>query len=194
MYYHGSKRGNIKVLKPNYSMHGEKYVYLTTNKAVALIYTVNAIEKFYEDNNLVKPSEFQPWYSYGFNKDKLPRLEEYYPDAIKETYSKKSGYIYVCKKPLKLENPTNIYCAYVTKENVEILEVIFVEDVYQELLEYEKLGLLEIKMYKDNTEKFQNMIEGYIRDDIIKYKLLENPSNSYTIFLKSKFPHLFKQK
>ena len=72
MYYHGSKTSGIKKLIPSKSLHNDDYVYLTTNKAVALIYTVNAIESFFEENGLIKPDKFQPWYSYGFNKESIP--------------------------------------------------------------------------------------------------------------------------
>lgn len=54
MFYQRSKKGHISKLKPNLSMHNEKFVYLTMNKVVALVYTVNAIEQFYEDNNFKK--------------------------------------------------------------------------------------------------------------------------------------------
>ncbi|MDC7243618.1 MAG: hypothetical protein PQJ44_06750 [Sphaerochaetaceae bacterium] len=194
MFYHGSKISDIKELIPNYSLHNEKYVYLTTNKAVALIYTVNAIEKYYEDNNLEKPSFIHPWYSYGFNKNRLPVIEEYYLNATKETYSGKSGYIYICDVPNEYSNPTNIYCAVVTKEKVKTVHEEYIEDVYEEILKYEKMGLLKIRYFKDNSEAFQKRIDDYIKDDIKKYKLLENTENNYYVFLKAKFPYIFKQK
>lgn len=80
-YYNGSKTSGIRKLIPNYSLHGQKYVYLATRFEVALIYTANAIESFYDGNDFDKPDKFQPWYSYGFNKDKVPVIEEYYSAA-----------------------------------------------------------------------------------------------------------------
>ncbi|MDD3122340.1 MAG: hypothetical protein PHC62_02365 [Candidatus Izemoplasmatales bacterium] len=191
MYYHGSKVQGIKTLYPNLSLHNEKYVYLTTNKAVALIYTVNAIESFYEANNLKKPSNFQPWYSYGFDKELVPVIEEYYPDATIETYSGKSGYIYVCKQPKNYENPTNIHCAIVTKEEVYTLEEYYIKDVYKEILEMEKLGLIKIKRYEFNCESYLNNIYSMIKDDIEKNSLNTDLESNYSIFLRAKFPSLF---
>jgi hypothetical protein len=140
VYFHGSKFMEIKTLIPDISLHGDKYVYLTTSLEVALIYTVNAIESYYEENHLVKSEKFQPWFSYGFNKEKIPVIEEYYPNATKETYSNKPGYIYICEELKNISNPTNIFNAVVTKEEVNIKDVIYVEDVYKKVLDLEKQG------------------------------------------------------
>ncbi len=192
MLYHGSNHGDIKTLKPNYSMHGKKYVYLSTLREVALIYTVNSIEKYYEDNHLDKPIEFHNWYSYGFSEEK-PYLSEYYPNAIKETYSGKSGYIYTCKEPMDISNPTHIYCARVCEEPVIVEGVEYIEDVYKEFLKLEEQGLIELRRYKDNSDKFNRNIHKMIREDIKKYNLLKKPLHNYSVFLKAKFPILFKQ-
>lgn len=69
--YHGSKTCDIKTFIPNYSIHNEAYVFLTTSFEVAIIYTANAIESYYEEKSLIKLDKFQPWYSYGFNKEKV---------------------------------------------------------------------------------------------------------------------------
>lgn len=191
MIYHGSKTPYIKKLIPRKSLHGEEYVYLTTNIAVALIYTVNAIESYYDSMGIAKPTMFQPWYSYGFTKEKVPCVEEYYPNATIETYKGKSGYIYICKEPSNYSNPTNIHCALTTSEKVEVLEEIFIPDVYEKMLEFEKQGILIINRYEDNTKKKNLFIESMIVEDIKKYDLIENKSNDYSVFLRCKFPQLF---
>lgn len=192
MLYHGSKIGNIKVLKPNYSMHDKEYVYLSTLRTVALIYTSNAIERYFEINNLNKPKEFHNWYSYGF-ENKKPYLSEYYPDAIKETYSGVSGYIYVCDEPEDISNPTHIFCARVSEQNVKIISVEYIEDIYEEFIRLEKLGFIELRRFNDNTERTNEIIRKMIEEDISKYKLVENNDCDYSVFLRAKFPDLFKQ-
>lgn len=191
MYYHGSKTTGIKIIKPNLSIHGKEYTYLTTSKVVALIYTVNAIESFYEDNNITKPSSFQPWYSYGFNKNLIPVIDEYYPNATYETYSNKSGYIYICKEPTEYTNETNIHCAITTPEEIVVIKEIYIPNVYEKLLEYEKEGLLKIRKYEETSKEYLDKIYSYITDDIKKYKLLEESSSNYSIFVRTKFPFLF---
>lgn len=192
MYFHGSKVSGIKELKPNLSSHDDSYVYLTTNRSVALIYTVNAIERFYEINNLDKPSEFQPWYSYGFDKDKNLVIEEYYENAFVDTYKGKSGYIYTCKEPKEYNNPTNIFCAITTKENVEVLHEEYIEDVYEELNRLIEIKEIKLIGYHQRTQKSLEYIDKMILEDIKKYDLINNPDSNYSVFLRAKFPHLFK--
>lgn len=193
MLFHGSKTSGIKTLKPSFSMHGREYVYLTTNKAVALIYTVNAIEVFHEVNHLVKPEKFHAWYSYGFDKDKHLVIDEYYPNATEETYSGRSGYIYVCEDSDKYINPTNIYCAKVTENDVNVIDEIVIEDIYQEMLKLEKAGELKIRRYHEASEDFLKHIESMIKEDIIKFKFTKNTDHHYALFLQAKFPHLFNE-
>lgn len=190
MYYHGSKSKDIKILHPYLSLHDEKYVYLTSNKAVALIYTANAIEVFYTKNNLVNSEKFQAWYSYSFDND-IPVLEEYYPNAIFETYNNQTGYIYECESPNTFDNPTNIKCAIVTKDNVKTTKEIHVQNIYEEILKMEQLGLLKIRKFEDMPKNYLNRIYSLIQEDIVKYDLINNPSHNYCVFLKSKFPFLF---
>jgi hypothetical protein len=192
MYFHGTKVNGIKELIPNYSLHGKEYVYLTTNKEVALIYTVNAIESFFESKKIEKPAKFQPWYSYGFDKNKIPVVEEYYPNATEETYANKTGYIYICDEPNNRINPTNIYCAIVTEENVKTKSEIIVKDVYAELLRQEESGKIKIKRYHQMDQIYLENIFEMIKQDIKKFNLLEKPSDNYTIFLREKFPFLFQ--
>ncbi len=190
-YYHGSKTSGIKTLYPNLSIHGEKYVYLTTKREVALIYTVNAIEAFYQKNNLEKPDKFHPWYSYGFNKGLL-QIDEYYKHAFEDTYKGKSGYLYKCSEPTNgISNKTNIFCAVTTKEDIEIQDEIYIDDIYIELLKLESKGLIEIRRYEDWTEEQISEIEKSIKGTINHFDLYNKPEDHYTIFLKSKFPKLF---
>ncbi|KFZ26532.1 MAG: hypothetical protein KQ78_01235 [Candidatus Izimaplasma bacterium HR2] len=190
-YYHGSKTLGIRTLYPNMSIHGEKYVYLTTKREVALIYMVNAIESFYEIRNFEKPGKFHPWYSYGFNNGKL-QIDEYYKNAFEDTYKGKSGYLYKCAEPMSdISNKTNIFCAVTTKEEIDVLDEIYIDDIYHELLKFESQGLIEIRRYEDWTENNIIEIEKSILGTIEHFDLNNKPYDHYTIFLKSKFPKLF---
>ena len=190
-YYHGSKTSGIKTLYPNMSIHGEKYVYLTTEREVALIYTVNAIESFYEKRNLEKPNKFHPWYSYGFSKGKL-QIVEYYKNAFEDTYKGKSGYLYKCSEPVNdISNKTNVFCAVTTKEDIEVLDEMYIDDIFIELLKLESEGFIEIRRYEDWTVKQISEIEKSIKDTINHFDLHNKPNNHYTIFLRNKFPKLF---
>jgi hypothetical protein len=190
-YYHGSKIRGLQSLTPSISIHKENYVYLTTSKMVSLIYCVNAIESFYEKEGLEKPEKFHPWYSYGFRNGKLV-LEECYPNALQETYENKEGIIYKCSPPQNVSNPTNIYCAYVTTEQVKVLEEIVYKNIYSTILEFEQKGLLEIRRFEELASTEKERIDQSILDSFKHFDLKSKPEYNYTVFLENKFPHLFK--
>lgn len=189
-YYHGSKIKNLKQLHPSVSIHDKEYVYLTTKKEVALMYTVNAIESFYEKNNLDKPKKFHPWYSYGFKNGKL-QLEEYYEGAIEETYKGKSGVLYEVEEPMILSNPTNIFCAAVTEEEVGVVKQTEIIDLYELFIQYEKEGIIDINWYHSLTGNVKKHRIDMIKESIQHFSLTQDQNHNYIVFLKAKFPELF---
>jgi hypothetical protein len=189
--YHGSKVSGIKTLYPSLSIHGQKYVYLSTKKEVALVYTVNAIESFYEENNLTSDQAFHPWYSYGFSNGKL-QLIEYYENALEETYKGKTGYVYLCEEPIEdKSNQTNIFCAITTRENIRIKEEICIKDIYKEFLKLESEGIILIKRYKDLSPSQLQQVKDSIKQSILENNLIQRPNYNYSVFLQKKFPYLF---
>ena len=160
-------------------------------KRQALIYTVNAIESYFEDNNLPKPDKFHPWYSYGFSNGKM-QIDEYYLNAFEETYKGKSGYLYLCSDPKDdISNKTNIFCAVTTKEDVDVYEEIYIEDIYKEFLDLESKGIIEIRRYENWNNKQLLEIQNSIKGTIEHFDLYNKPDYHYTLFLKDKFPDLF---
>lgn len=190
--YHGSKSGGLTVLKPHLSSHKKELVYLTTSEAVACIYTVNAVERLFESKGLNYPFPFSPWYSYGFDKDKTPVLEEYYPDAAKLTYAGKSGYIYTCEKPAELNNATEIFCARTTEMPVKVISCRKIDDVYKELLEFQKSGMLIVKPYNEVNQKTIDYIESTIKKEIEEKDLKNNGGVDLAVFYREFFPHLMR--
>lgn len=178
--YHGSSIGNLEVLNPNVADHKIPYVYFTTNEVVATLYTVNPL----------KPPYY--WFPYGFNKDGLVNYTEVYPDAMKEVYANKVGYIYECNvDEEKLINPTHIVCARLSSEPVKVSRCIKIPDVYESLQQFEKNSKLFVNYYcnmkKDQLEIWYEMIV----DDIKNQNLLSKPDCSYSQFLKDKLPQVW---
>ena len=89
MFYHASDAKNIKVLEPR----GEDgLVYFSTKRENVLVYLVNAVKKFCNDNGI--RFEGAHWGPYGFTKEGLLQIEEYYEGALEKTYKGMSAYIY----------------------------------------------------------------------------------------------------
>lgn len=85
-FYHGSRIAKITTLQPHISNHGKSRVYLTSKRENTLVYLSNAIEKFHRDNAIKYEGHFYKWASYGFNKEGVLVVEEYYPNST-ERYS-----------------------------------------------------------------------------------------------------------
>lgn len=190
--FHGSKKGGLTLLKPALSSHKKELVYLTTKEVVACIYTVNAVESLFLSKGLSYALPFSQWYPYGFDKDKTPVLEEYYPDATRLTYQGKKGYIYTCEKPLDLDNITEIFCARTTQLPVKVISCETIPDIYEKLKEYEKSGKLILKSYCEMGEKTKAFIENYIKKEIEEKDLKNNGGVDLAVFYREFFPHLMR--
>lgn len=63
-----------------------------------LVYLSNAIEKTCKEENFPHEGIWHKWGPYGFEQDGRLRFEEYYPNALEDTYKGVSGYIYSCSQ------------------------------------------------------------------------------------------------
>lgn len=174
-YYHGSPVCGLKILKPFLSNHKNKYVYLSTNEAVALFYTVRT-----------------DWYTYGFDKETgLPVYTEYYKDQLRNLYFQKQGSVYEADSDALSDNPTNIKCAFVVEHDVPVESEKQINNLYDTFIEYEKEHKLIIRRNEDLTAdemmKINKIVIGEINNN------LANSSREYSKFLKEKFPELWEK-
>lgn len=82
MYYHASSIGNIKQLEPRISNHNVPVIYFSKKRENVLVYLSNAVEKYCKETGFEYSGRWHKWASYGFDKNGIQRLEEYYPDAF----------------------------------------------------------------------------------------------------------------
>lgn len=154
MYYHGSSIKDLKTLLPCLSEHKQPYIYFATNPVVAAFYMVHIVERPYN------------WFTYGFSKSGIPVYTEYYPNALADVYSGKSGYLYECSKIDDIQNPTNINCVYTSENPVLIDKCTVFKDIYENLLEYEKHGKLIIQRYETLSSKMLAFINEVVQSEI----------------------------
>ncbi|WP_196805776.1 hypothetical protein [Butyrivibrio sp. WCD2001] len=69
-------------------------IYFSRKRENVLVYLSNAVEKYCRETGFAFDGIWQKWGPYGFGKEGRLCLEEYYPNALEETYSGVSGYIY----------------------------------------------------------------------------------------------------
>ena len=181
--YHGSNTADIKVLEPRQADHDRPYIYMSTLEVVAAFYLCNAVERPYY------------WFPYGFDKETgVPVYHELYPNALKEVSDGVSGSIYIVDADEDSILPfKNIPVARLATQPVKVLKEIKVENAYDLFMQYVAEGKMKIGRFEDKTEKaianWHSMVLSYIREkDMIK-----TPDCSYALFVKEKFPSVWRQ-
>ena len=185
VFFHASPTEGIRRLDPRVSNHQKPLVYLSSKRENVLVYLSNAVEKYCRETGFVHSGSYYKWASYGFNREGLLVLEEYWPNAILETYAGVSGYIYTAQAPAA-QKQEDIPFAYISAEPVEITGCEYVPDAYDVLLEAQHKGLLILKRYNENSEKTLQWIERTIQSEYTKAE--ERPE--YRAFLQAKFKHI----
>ena len=157
-YYHCSPTSGIKILEPRSPLLFTKPVgvYMTTLLPMALMYGVQNYE-----------------YTYGYTPDKQIRFEEYFPNELEALYRGKSASLYICQ-PESVET-TRIPNEAVSERPVQILEEIQIPDVYEALLEQERLGALVIRRYREQSERMLAWIRKTETEIILEKDMLNRP-------------------
>ncbi len=184
MFYHASPTHCIEVLEPRVSNHGKPLVYLSKKRENVLPYLSNAVEKYCRETGFPHEGPWYKWGSYGFFEGKL-RIDEYWPNALEETYKGVSGYIYAAETVPGREELKGIPDAVITSEPVQVTGCEYVPDAYEALLIAAELGQIFIRRYEQLPEKMLAWIESSIKQ---QYEAADIPT--YKHFLKGKFPEI----
>lgn len=182
MYYHATPTAGIKVLEPRTSNHGVPLVYFSKKRENVLVYLSNAIEKFCRDTGFAHTGKWTKWGPYGF-QDGLLTLDEYYPNALAETYRGVSGYIYRAACIQEASQEISIPDAAVSSLPVPVDGVEFIPDSYAALLEAERRGEIFITRYEALSEKKL----AWIRKTVQEQYNSAGTQPEYRYFLKNKF-------
>ena len=185
MFYHASQTHCIEVLEPRTSNHGKPLVYLSKKRENVLVYLSNAIEKYCRDTGFPYEPPFRKWTSYGF-KDGLVIIEEYYPNAVEDTYKGVSGYIYAIKTVPGMREQEDIPDAVVTGEPVPVIGCEYVPDAYEAIIQAEKSGLIFIQRYENIGEEKRRWIERTVKSEYEEARDIP----TYRHFLSGKFPEI----
>ena len=140
IYYHASQVDGIFILEPRISNYDVPLIYFSKKRENVLVYLSNAVEKYCKENGFKHEGNYLKWGPYGFTKDGKLYIEEYYPNALINTYKNVSGYIYKAKKVIDSGFEINIPDAITSKNPVEVYDVDFLDHAYEEILKAKKIG------------------------------------------------------
>ena len=159
-YYHCSPVAGIQVLEPRKPVSFDKpaRVYMATLLPMALLYGVRNWE-----------------YTYGYTKEGEIYFDEYFPNELEVLYKGKSASLYICQ-PKSVET-TPIPNEAVSDRTVKILEEIRIPDVYEALLEQERLGNLRIVRYHEQSERMLEWVRKTQTKIILEKDMLRIPGD-----------------
>lgn len=186
MYFHASSVANIQVLEPRISNHGVPRVYLSAKRENTLVYLSNAVEKYCKETGFSQDGPWVKWGPYGFALDGRLQLDEYWPNAIEDTYKDVSGYIYAAETVPGGETQPDIPGAVITGEPVPVDSCEYVPNAYEAIMEAADQGLILIRRYEDLPKKMLRWIENTIKQEYSD----EGASPAYRHFLRGKFPEI----
>lgn len=126
------------------------------------------------------------WASYGFNQDGILCIEEYYPNAIVDTYGGISAYIYTADIVEDIKPLGDIPGTFTTDKCVEVKGCEFISDAYEAIMEAVSEGKTLIQKYEDMSTKKREWVEETITEEYRN----KREFHEYIHFLKGKFDFL----
>ena len=167
LYYHGTTTPDIETLIPQNGV-----IYLTPNRAYALFYII--------DKNI-------NWITCSVKDDdgKVHYIERF-PNQLEKLYSGKGGYLYRCDD-IGVFVPGKSRDIVVSQIPVTVAGYEFIPDVYQEILKYEKTGVVVVKRYENLTETekkdvFDMMVHFILKNDFFTVNVIR------AAFIRESFP------
>ncbi len=182
-YYHASPIANIEILEPRISNHNVPLVYFSAKRENVLVYLSNAVEKYCKETGFSYTGNWSKWGPYGFDQSGKQVIEEYYPDALFETYAGVEGYIYSLKDNENLFAKPEIPDCVVSKNPVPVETAEYIPNAYEAILQAEKEGKIGIVRYEEFIGKREEWLRKVVN---VEYdSAVEHPE--YRHFLQGKF-------
>ena len=183
IFYHASQTADIKMLEPRVSNQNIPLIYFSAKRENTLVYLSNAVEKYCRDTGFTYDGIWSKWGSYGFTKEGILRLEEYYSNATEETYKGVSAYIYHTSLLEDGKKMEDIPYAYTSDHPVAVDGCEYIADAYDAIMEAVYEGKITLLKYDDLSDRMREMIKRSVLEE---YKnAADHPE--YRHFLKGKF-------
>lgn len=168
--YHGSSIPNLKIIKPNESTHMKKWVYACASKAISIIF--------------LSPQGNDLYYSLSGDGINYPvELVERKKGMFKKIFDC-SGYIYKLDATNFKSGHTSWTAELVSDKEEKVIEMIYIENAYKELIKLNEEGLIKIYLYPERPNRIPND-----NSDLI-YKVIKWQKNGFDI---NKFYKLYPE-
>lgn len=174
--YHGSGVPGIERLRPFSSNHGKPYVYLTHSPILAALYA---------HNPLTRPNGF---FTYWWGKDGMLRYDEYFENQMETIYTGQRGFVYECRGAYpQLEKMPWVY---LSEGEIAVTDCVEIPDLCDQLLQYERDGLLIVRRWRNASEKQREIWENVVRRSLAQTDLSTPTGQEYAAYIRKHFPKL----
>ena len=162
--YHGSTVAGITTLETRSLLHDsdKKVVYLTGNLPFALVYIWDGQHNNYNRKHVS-----------GGIRNGTAFYEEWFPDQLEIFYKNVSGYLYCVQNCIDFQAVENRENMLYSEHDVLVDHVIFVPNVYEEILKYEKSGMFTVLRYNEQSEKRQHELVDLMASFILANKFFK---------------------
>ncbi len=190
MYYYASQTPDLNAL-PLDAANGNPLV-LSSKKENVLAGLSNAIEKYCQEAGYAYSPDWSTWKPQGFDGNGIFCLEEYYPDAISDTYKGVSGYIYqVDAIPGACEQKNTQDGLQVTGSgSIPVCGCDFIPDAYEAILDAANKGAIRLLRFENMSGNTKKIIASLVKGDYDS--MADIPA--YRSFLEEKFQYALKGK
>ena len=174
--YHGSHTPSISTLEPRSRLHDSdlRVIYLTANIPYALLYIWDSFHNEYDRKHVT-----------GWIKNGITYYEEQFPNQLQSFYGNVSGSLYLAADTEQFHELDTHELMFYSTQKIPVVQEIHIQDVYQELLRYEREGYIHILRYNDATPQRQNELIRLIAEaSIIKGNLTKSDSPRARFFQK----------
>lgn len=176
-FYHASNIGGLNELLPLSKMHGDnaQICYFTPNRAYALFYLRDM-----EINHV----------TCGVDENGIVVYHEQFPNQLAVIYGNRCGYIYTCDdhSKIKLGHTGGVWVA---TEPIKVLQIEFIDNVYDEIIKAEQSGAVKVNHYEDLSDEKKAEIVEMMKQSILKNGLLFKDTEK-SRFFKQYFPSSWK--
>ena len=155
MLYHVSPFAGLTTLQPRVSTHGIGYVYAIENMVTGLLFGA-------------KMDDFD--FILSTDERETPVIYECYPDALKSVYQDKNCSVYLLHDDGFQRNKTSWSAELVCENEVQVIDELIIDDLYNRLLDEERNEKLVIHRYEYSTE-YRKIISKHIVDRVIRFEI-----------------------
>lgn len=170
--YRGTKISGLKVMKPKLVNHDKPYVYATTDKIEAIIYSVKGGNLNYTN-------------IYGYDDDNKRCLIERKENCLEEIYNTEGRYYILDDTSFFRHEELGVgENEYVSELPVKVVEEVTIPNVWNYFKELEYKGELKIYRYPDRPKSYPSDDSDLLECATIMYTQMNDLDMAFGLLLK----------